>query len=332
MGERVFITGAMGFIGSNLISELLSKGYRVIALIRRAPRKYLYHNNLKIIEGDILDKEYLSEVLRDIDTLFHTAAFISFALKDFHKSYKVNVIGTKNVLEVAWRNGVKKVIHLSAASVLGYTNNPKDIIDEERKFNVSKKNSYTYTKKLAEDLVMDYASKGLDVSIANIATVYGQGDRKMNSGTIIKSIYHNEVKFSPPGGTSYVSMKDLVKGLIMLSEKGKRGERYIFCTENLSYFELLNRIADCLRRNPIKCILPQWTYFPVWGVFLLKDFFLRNAADKVNILTAEIIKESYFYKYYSSNKAKKELGWQPKISLEEAVKEALNFYLKEGLI
>lgn len=332
MNRTALVTGATGFVGSNLVSKLLSEGYKVVALIRKKQHCPLFHDYLTIIEGNILDKKCLLGGLREVDVLFHCAAFISFNPRDSGKSHEVNVIGTKNVLEAALHNGVKKVVHLSAASVLGYTRSPKEIIDERTEFHVSRRSSYTYTKRLAEDVVIDYVSKGLDASIANIATVYGSGDRKMNSGSIIRSIYRNQVKFAPPGGTSYVSVSDLVRGLIILSERGESGEHYIFCTQNLPFLELFNRIAKTLRRNTIRSILPHWTFLPVWGTFGLRDLFLKGSSNKLNVLTARIIKESYFYKYYSSKKARQELGWQPKVFLEEAVRAALDFYLKEGLM
>lgn len=331
MDKCALVTGACGFIGSNLVKELLSKGWHVIGLARNMPSD-LSHQNLSIIEGDILDRERLLGLTKGIDVIFHCAAYISFIPKDFKKSYDINVVGTRNILEVGLENRVKKVVCLSAASILGYTKDPKDIIEEDRKFYISKKSPYTFTKKIAEDLAREYARMGLDVLIANITTVYGAGDRKLNSGTIIKLIYKNKVRFAPYGGTSYVSVADLVKGLIILSEKGKRGENYTFCTQNLTFLELFNRIANSISRKPIKFILPKWTFFPLLGAFSLIHPFMAYSQDKVNILTPEIIKEAYFYKYYSSKKAREELGWQPKIFLEEAVKEALDFYLKEGLL
>lgn len=332
MNKNAFVTGACGFIGSNLVKELLSRNWNVIGITKKIPINYLSHNNLKIIEGDILYREQLLEVTKGIDVIFHCAAYISFIPKDFQKSYDINVKGTRNVLEAGLQNRIKKVVHLSAASVLGYTKNSKNIVDEDRKINISKKNPYTFTKRIAEDLVKDYCARGLDASIANITTVYGAGDRKLNSGAIIKLIYKEKIRFAFPGGTSYVSANDLINGLIILSEKGKKGESYTFCTENLTFWELFNRIAKSLNRKPIKAVLPKWTFFPVWGVFSLISPFLRCPTDRVNIVTPQIIKEAYFYKYYSSRKTREELGWRPKIFLEEAVKEALDFYLKEGLV
>ena len=177
-----------------------------------------------------------------------------------------------------------------------------------------------------------YVKKGLDVSIANIATVYGQGDRKLNSGTIIKSIYEGKMKFVPPGGTSFVSVDDLVEGLILLSQKGRNGERYIFSTENMEYKMMAHRIAEALGVKGPGYVLPKVSFYPamlaVKGIEMLSGF----TKDRVNLMTPQILKETYGYKYFNSGKARDELGWKPFQNLEETVKKAFNYYRENQLI
>ena len=332
MVNRVFVTGASGFIGSNLVLKLSNTDCVVYASFRQLPETKQKNERVVSLKGDILNVQSLNSLFSNVDTVFHCAAYISFQKKDFEKAYQVNVEGTRNILEAAYQAGVKKVIHLSACAVLGYSKNNKEIIDESADPVIEKDNVYAYTKKLAEGEVQKYVQKGLDVSIANLATVYGQGDRKINSGSIIKAIYENKIKFAPPGGTSYVTIDDLVDGLMLLAEKGKPGERYIFCNENLTFLELFNRIAKVLGRNEMKFKIPRWTYVPTVMVACIKDKIIGNSEKKINLITTQIIKESYNYKYYSSQKARGELCWKPKKSLEQAVNKALQFYKKERLI
>ena len=140
------------------------------------------------------------------------------------------------------------------------------------------------------------------------------------------------MNFVPPGGTSFVSIGDLVEGLILLAEKGRAGERYIFCAENMEYKVLAERIAGVLQVKAPHFTLPRFTYYPALGAVKLIELFSGIPNKKINLITAQILEESYGYKYFNSQKAKDELGWRPKKSLEEAVSEAFEYYKREGLI
>jgi dihydroflavonol-4-reductase len=330
MKKQIFLTGTSGFIGSNLTEKLLSDNSRIYALVRKPGEPS--DNRIKTVKGDILKPESYASAMKKCDVVFHCAADISFRKKDFQKAYKVNVEGTINVLEAAYQANVRKFVYLSACAVLGFSSDKNKILDENEYPEIKENNVYAFTKRLAEEEVRKYVRKGLDASIANIATVYGQGDRKLNSGAIIKSVYEGKMKLVPPGGTSFVSVDDLVEGLMLLSEKGKPGERYIFCTENMEYKTLVRRIARTLGVKEPKYTLPGFSYYPALLAVKGLEVFSGLTKNKVNLMTAQILKETYGYKYFSSEKAKKELEWKPLQSFEEAVKKAFNYYKKDRLI
>lgn len=327
--KKIFLTGASGFIGMNLLRKLSLHNNSVFALVRNRNERFAEYVNT--ITGDISNPESYVSHFSNCDLVFHCAAHISFQSKDFKKTYSINVEGTRNVLEAAYEAKVNKVVSLSACAVLGYSRDKNRLLDEKSDQEIEKDNVYAYTKKMAELEVQKYVEKGLDVSIANIATVYGQEDLKLNSGSIIKSIYNGKMRLVPPGGTSFVSVDDLVDGLLLLAQKGKAGERYIFCTENMEYKELATRIANALGVKPPLFTMPGSSYYP--ALLLVKGFELLTGLkkQKINLITTQILKETYGYKFFNSDKAKKELGWQPVVSLEEAVKKAYDFYKAEKI-
>ena len=98
------------------------------------------------------------------------------------------------------------------------------------------------------------------------------------------------MKLIPPGGTSFVSVDDLVNGLILLAQKGRSGERYIFCTENIKYNELVQRIASVLKVKAPSFILPGVTYYPILLTLKCIEPFLNFSKNKVNLMTTQIIK------------------------------------------
>jgi dihydroflavonol-4-reductase len=312
------------------MEKMLLEDYQIVALMRKSTE--IRHPRIRTITGDIRNPRSYAQAVCGCDELFHCAACISFDQKDFQKSIQVNVEGTRNILAAAYEGGVRKVVHLSACAVLGLSESSNRLIDETADPEIGKDNIYAYTKKRAEQSVRDYVEKGMDISIANIATVYGPGDKRLNSGAVIKSIYRGNLHFLPPGGTSFVSVEDLVSGIMLAAKKGRTGERYIFCTENMTYATLGRRIAGALGVRAPKYVLPNFSYYPakaaVKGLSLLRQF--RD--DRINILSTQILQESYGYKFYSSDKARKELGWKPKQTLEAAVEEAFRYYLANNLL
>lgn len=325
-----FVTGASGFIGANLVKRLLNEGNTVFGLYRNKPD--LTSPLLNVVIGKINQPSSYSEALKGCDIAYHCAAHIGFQKRDYNIAYRVNVEGTRTLLEACLNGNVKKVVHLSACAVLGYSDNPDRLIDESSNPIINSNNVYGYTKKLAEDIVYEYAAKGLDISIANIATVYGDGDNKMNSGSVIKMIYEGKARIIPPGGTSFVSVKDLVEGLILLYKRGKSGERYIFCTENMTYKELFQRIAGAIGVKRDFITVPKFFKYPAVLAARLAESIVPMSKEGVNLISSQIIRESFGFKYFDSTKARQHLGWETHQSLEDAVRSAFEYYRSKGLI
>lgn len=323
MKKKIFITGGTGFIGNNLIKRLINDNE--IYVLCRTPNEHI-DKRVNIIIGDILKPQSFVNSIKGINLLFHCAANISFKKNEFEEVYQTNVCGTKNILESSLQAGVEKVVHLSAGAVLGYRKDIGKLIDENCVPYIKKENVYAYTKKLAEEEVQKYVKKGLNVSIANIATVYGVGDNRLNSGAIIKSIYDGNINFVPPGGTSFVAIDDLITGLLLTAERGKAGERYIFCSENMQYRVLTKRIASVLKVAPPKYVLPNLFYWPALCGVKCLELLESLLQRKQSLINVQVLKESFGYKYFNSNKAKEQLGWIPTQSFEETVKSAFDYY------
>lgn len=329
MKKRVFVTGASGFIGANLVRRLIAGGCQVKVLLRpEANHPFLTGLPLERVAGDITDQRCLAPAVSGCNYVLHCAAKISFRRNDYEDLYQINVLGTRNMLAAALQAGVEKFVHVSACAVFGSARSETELIDENSKPLIVQRNVYAYTKKLAEEEVKNYVTRGLPAVIANPCTVYGAGDRRLNSGTLIRSVWRRQPGIIPPGGTSAVAVNDLIEGLLLLLHRGNAGENYILANENLAYSELIRIIADVCGRKTPQLKIPRFCQYSAAA--------LAAAGERLGIgnylLSARLVRELFRYKYYSSLKARQNLGWQPRVSVAEAVSQAINFYQNNGLL
>jgi len=326
---KVFVTGASGLVGANLVKRLVQNKEDVIVLVRKTS-SHPFLDNLKFMKvyGDI---RYFSSVKRGMkgcDYVYHLAGLISYNKKDRKNMFDVNVLGTRNVMKAALDLKIKKVVHTSSTAAIGISDSKRGILNEKIEFKKRLKNiGYMYSKKLAENEVIKAHKEGLNVCMVNPSTIIGDGDEKMNSGSVFKNIKNNRIKAAPPGGNSIVAVSDVVDGLILAMKKGRGGKRYILNAQNIEYIDMFNIIVKGVGAKKINHKLPNIAYYPLVSIATLMEKINSNSR-----LTSEVLFFSFRYRYYDSSKAKKELGWVPKKDLDAAVKEAVDFYEKRGLI
>ncbi len=248
---KCMVTGATGFIGNRLVKELLTSGAEVHVLARSHKKVIeLYGDKVTFFGGDLLDTYVIYEATRNCDVIFHLAAFANIWSKDKTLAYKTNVTGTKNILEAALKNKIKKVVFTSSAAVLPQSQNG-EMIDETSVLPKKYLTEYEITKVQAEQLCIEYCKKGLDVVIVNPPRVFGPGLlNKSNSVTIlIKKYISGNWRIIPGNGESignYVFIDDVVKGHILAMEHGISGEKYILGGTNISFngfFSTLSKVS-----------------------------------------------------------------------------------------
>ena len=333
--EKVFVTGATGFIGGNLVEKLLDNGYKVKILMRKHVEThrgasllehYKWKNNVEIVFGDILEPESFSGKTNDCEIIIHCAATISFWNKVWDKTYKVNVVGTKNVLGEALKSNCKKFIHLSSVAAIGYGENGEPI-NEDHPYNWDKHNiSYMETKHLAELEVQSAIKKGLNATMVNPANVWGKNDFRGRRAPIIKAIKYG-FPFYTEGGTNFVDVDAVCEATINAINLGKVGERYILGGENITIKDFASTIAEEIKvRKPfIKIPKPPIIIYSYTQEFL---------ANFINITPKPCKSQLCFIGakvYYDNSKAVRELK-MPVISVRECIHKTVSFYKTQGLI
>lgn len=326
--SKIFLTGATGFIGGNLVNYLLKKGYKVKVLIRdkRLLDYYNWKDNVETVIGDITDKTSFSGQTNDCEIIIHSAAIISFWNKIWKQIYNINVTGTKNILEEALESNCKKFIHISSVAAIGFGENG-EAINENHPYNWKRFNiSYMETKYEAEKEVYKAIKKGLNATIVNPANVWGAGDYRGRRVSIIKALKLG-FPFYTSGGTNFVDVDAVCEAIINAIEFGKCGERYILGGENLKIKEFTSIISNELNKKPpfIKIStfpITVYTYVQEGiGVVIGKN-------PKPSISQLPLIGR---YIYYDSSKAIKELK-MPQIPIRECIRKTIDFYKNQKFI
>jgi len=240
--NTIFVTGGTGYIGSALVQALLRKGYRVNALCRNKPLRMLpSHANLAWHEGDILNFASLVTAMKGCNRLFHTAAYARVWSRHRSDYFRHNVYGTRMVLEAAYYAGISKVVLTSTAGVIG----PCDTLEanEEQERMHPFLNDYEKSKALAELEAARYLDTSMEIVCVNPSRIYGYGKASRSNPMqrmLQQVLLRNRLFVPSPAAAvgSYSYLGDIVEGHLLAMQKGRRGQRYLLCGNNVSYKQL----------------------------------------------------------------------------------------------
>jgi len=230
---KAFVTGASGFIGSNLVHELVAQGHRVKALLRpNSDECGLAGVEFERVTGDVLDRKLLEREIEGCDWCFHVAASYHLWLRDYAPMYAVNVEGTRNVLEAAGKVGCQRIVHTSTVGCIGL---PKMVdgrlvpsTELDAISNEQLTNHYKCSKWQAECLAVKLMHNGLPIVIVNPTAPVGPRDVKPTpTGQVIVDFLNRKLPAYLDTGLNWVHVRDVAAGHILAAEKGGIGERYI---------------------------------------------------------------------------------------------------------
>jgi dihydroflavonol-4-reductase len=326
--KNILITGGTGFIGSNLAAELLQQGCNV-RILRRPSSNLSNVAGLQVEHriGDVRDPESLRSAMKGCDTVFHTAAMVSFWKPVRQIQYEINVRGTHNVVEACLNEHVERLVHTSSIAAIGHPPDGK-VADESTPFNWQRVDSgYKNSKHMAESEILKGVAGGLDAVIVNPAVVIGPGDVHFNGGKLIRSVKKHQALFYIKGGMNVVFVTDVVAGHIGAAIKGKKGERYILGGENLTHKQAFQITAEVVGgivpriRMPIPLLKFAGIFFDVAGLLMNKE----------PLVTSELFSGAGVYNWYSSAKAQHELGYTI-TPFRDAVEKTYRWYSTNHLL
>jgi nucleoside-diphosphate-sugar epimerase len=328
---KVLVTGATGFTGGHLAQYLADRGDEVRALVRQKSRARFDASPLArrvtACDGDLMDGEAVRRAVEGVQVVYHIAATYREAGQPDSAYRAINVEGTRHVLEAAKAAGVTRVVHCSTGGVHGHISNPP--ANEDAPFNPG--DVYQETKLAAEQLAREFGTaNGLDVVVARPIGIYGPGDRRFL--TMFRGLARGRFPLIGDGTPFYhlTFIDDLVEGFRLCGTvPAAKGRTYILAGPRYTTLEqLVQMVAKELGVAPPRVHLPVW---PFWTAGLLCEMVCVPLRVEPPIFRRRVD----FYtksRAFDTTRARKELGFNPKVDLEEGIRRTARWYRSEGLL
>jgi dihydroflavonol-4-reductase len=306
----VFLTGATGFVGGELARRLLARGHAVHALARAgADRSGLAGHDVVWHTGDLLERAALERGLDAAGAqawVAHVAAVISYRTRDADLQRRVNVEGTRALLEACRRRGVARVLHMSSVVTVADSPDGRER-DEDAEFDGARLCvDYVDTKRAAEELALA-AARELDLVVVNPGAIFGANLRGGNTVRFLRKLAAGRIgPFAPPGTLSVVGVRDVAEGSILALERGARGRRYLLVESARPTLEVFALAARLLGVRAPRAALPR----PLWELAVAA----ARLADRVRpaeLMTPQTLRMLGVHYRLSGARARRELGWSP---------------------
>ncbi len=322
--NRILVTGATGFVGGRLVPHLLAAGEDIRVFVRDAGRlEKSVRDRVDIVEGNLEDHQAMDRAVSGCTRVMHLAALAQAYVRDPKEYYRINTDSVAAMLKSAARHSVRRVVHVSSVAALpparyatawGLSRRPTP---------------YAESKRAAEGLVRKYMADGHDAVIVRPSRIYGPGPwNDANGTTRLMALYlAGRFRFRLADGdvqANYVHIDDVVVGIALAAQNGRRGEAYALGGENASmaeYFALISDISGIKRRVvkiPPQLVLPFAHFCSLWGW----------CGGSVSI-TPAWVNNFLEHRPIDISTSRAHLGYEPR-SLKVGVSQTLNWLMGIG--
>jgi len=321
---KVFVSGATGYIGIQLVKRLAHSGFQVHALYRSEPKAELIRfEGVTLFKGDILDKQSLAMAMKGCSQAYHVAAYAAVWAKDPKLFFRYNVEGTLQVIDAARTAGTKRMVVTSTAGILGPSE--REPVHEGSPVPSSFFTLYEASKYEMEQRIKNELNSDLEIVLVNPTRVYGPGILSKSNGLalLIKKYISGKWRFIPGDGErsgNYAYVEDVVNGHLLAMEKGRSGERYILGGEELSYNLLFEHVREASGVRFRLFHLPLQLLFVAAGVMML----VSKLSGKPPLIVPSWVRKLTHNWVVSSEKAIRELGYSP-IPAREGIEKTVHW-------
>jgi len=321
----VLVTGAAGHIGNVLVRELLRRGAEIRALVLPGEDlSALKGLDIELFEGNVLEPASIDRAMQEVELVFHLAGIIAILPGQDRLMRSVNVQGTKNILEVAKKAGVKRLVYTSSIHAL--SRDWKGKIDEHVPFDPhNPAGEYDRTKAEASLAVLEAVKGGLDAVIVCPTGVIGPHDyRGSEMGEMLRTWTRKKPHLMIEGAFDFVDVRDVARGHILAAERGQSGEVYILSGWQIKLFQLKQLVQDVVGMRTFTIQVPKW--LAKIGCRLAPLYYhLTRQTPKFTEYSLETVQSN---SDISNRKARRELGYCPR-QLARTIADTVRWWLQQ---
>lgn len=325
---RCLVTGATGFLGTNLVHELVRDGWTVRAFgLPGSETRYIRDLPVEIVLGDVTNPADADRAAAGVEVVFHVAGDTSFWKRNFARQRLINCEGPVNVARACIKHGVRRLVHTSTVDALGY--NPDGLADENWPTYNYANTGYNYgdTKREGELRVREFNGRGLEVVVINPGSMIGPYDYTLQFGRLFFELRDGKTPGVPKGGAPFAHVREVARAHIAAARKGRPGEGYICGGLNITYRELFEAIAAKFGRHAPGLDLPRWALVAYGYAMELIAEFTRKPPE----MNPGQARYMTVYPYYDSSKAMRELDFKA-VPLQQIIDDAYEWYRDNGFL
>jgi dihydroflavonol-4-reductase len=309
--RRAFVTGATGFVGRNLVEKLVATNWDVTALVRDLqPAAIVLPRSVRTVIGSVTDREsVIAGMPSEVDAVFHIAGDTNLWSANNAAQTRVNVDGSRNVVEAALAKRARKLVATSSTAAFGFHDGR---INEETPSSALTSNiNYFRTKWLGEEAVRKGVREGLDATIINPGHIIGPYDTR-NWSRMIAMVEQGKLPGVPPGGGSFCHVRSVVGSHIAAVDRGRAGHNYLLGGTDATFLEMVTIIGRLTGKKTPKRPVPAFALKALGRVNEWISFVTRREPDITPESAALVTKRVYC----DCSKAERELGFT-RVGLEE---------------
>jgi dihydroflavonol-4-reductase len=327
--NKLFITGATGFVGAHVAEMAAAEGAELRVLARESSNTSRLPKGADVVVGDLREPAKFASALAGCDALIHVAADYRLWVPDPAEMYKANVEGTRTLLRLAREAGVRRVVYTSSVATMGFKTDGTVVDENTAVSELDMIGHYKRSKWMAEQVAIEAARDGQEVIVLNPTTPVGSLDTKPTpTGRIVVDFLNKNFPAYVDTGLNLVDVDEIARMHLVALERGTPGERYILGGENLTLKEILDRLAAISGMAAPTMKVPH-------AVAMAFAFFDETLTGKMRgkepRATVEAVRMGRKMMFASSAKAERELGLKV-MSVESALRSAVAWFYRNGYV